>query len=205
MTKTRSAGIDAYVSSAAPFARPILKHLRELVHAGCPEVAETMKWRMPFFVHGGRNLCHMAAFKAHCAFGFWHADMRQFVDRETGKSGEAMGSLGRIAALADLPPDRTLVGYVQRAAALNASGLPAHAVPKRRTRPALPVPRELCAALAGHPEAAATFSRMSRSHRREYIEWITGAKRDETRRRRLETAVAWLAEGRSLNWRYANR
>ena len=50
---TKDPRVDAYIAQAQPFARPILRHLRKVVHAGCPDVVETMKWRMPHFDYKG--------------------------------------------------------------------------------------------------------------------------------------------------------
>src|SRR6187402_3013263 len=91
--------IDAYIAKSAAFAQPILVRLRELVHAACPDVEESIKWGMPHFLHGGKLLCGMAAFKAHCAFGFWQG--RAVLGEEADDA--AMGQLGRITTLAQLP------------------------------------------------------------------------------------------------------
>ena len=62
--------VDAYIAKSADFAKPILMHIRELVHKACPEVEEKMKWSFPHFDYKGEMMCSMAAFKQHCAFGF---------------------------------------------------------------------------------------------------------------------------------------
>ncbi len=194
----RDPRIDAYIAKAAPFARPILEHLRALVHRAAPEIVETVKWGMPFFVQGG-NVCHMAAFKAHCGFGFWRGGLAG----GTGKEGEAMGQFGRLTTLDDLPPERELVALVRAAVAANASGVKKPARP-RAPRPEAEVPEDLARALRSRGNAAArkTFEGFAPSHRREYIEWIVEAKTEATRARRLATTLDWLAEGKSRNWRY---
>jgi len=191
--------IDAYISRSADFAKPILKHLRKVVHAGCPQVEETIKWSMPHFDYRGM-MCGMAAFKEHCAFGFWKADLILDRDKQADKSG--MGSFGCIKSLADLPSEKTLIGYVKKAAALNEAGIkaPGRTEPKRR-KP-LPMPADFTAALKKNPKAQTTFEKFSPSHRREYIQWITEAKREETRKERLAKSVKWLAEGKPRNWKY---
>ena len=193
---TRDPRIDAYIAQAAPFARPILEKLRELVHRGCPEVVETIKWSAPAFDHHG-PLAGMAAFKAHCAFGFWKGKLVF----ESEKEGEAMGSYGRLASLADLPPDRVVVGHVRKAAELNEGGVRLER-PKKHPKPEIPVPPELASALKKNARARATWEGFAPSHRREYLEWIVEAKRDDTRAQRLATTVEWLAEGKSRNWKY---
>jgi uncharacterized protein YdeI (YjbR/CyaY-like superfamily) len=188
--------VDAYIAKAAPFARPILEKLRELVHLGVPEVVETMKWSSPAFEHHG-PLAQMAAFKAHCTFGFWKGSLVT----KSAKEGDAMGQFGRIESLADLPPDRVVVEYARKAAALNESGVKLDR-PKKHPKPEIPVPDDLATALKRSAEARATFDALSPSHRREYLEWIVEAKREETRVRRIATAIEWLAEGKSRNWKY---
>jgi hypothetical protein len=178
--------IDAYIARAAPFAQPILAHLRDQVHAGCPAVEETLKWRMPFFSYKGKPLCGMAAFKAHCTFGFWNDEIVQ---------------LGRITALNDLPAPRALRGYVRAAARLVDEGV-TRARPAKRQKPPLRMPADMKQALAGNAQATATFEQLPPSHKREYLEWILEAKTTPTRARRLATTVRWLVEGKHRNWKY---
>jgi uncharacterized protein YdeI (YjbR/CyaY-like superfamily) len=191
--------IDAYIEHAAPFAQPILAQLRSAVHAGCPAVVETIKWGMPFYMHGDRILANMAAFKQHCSFRFWNG--REAA--EHGKNDEAMGQFGRLTTLRDLPPKRELVAVVQQAVALiEAGGTQTRAVKPRSAAAEPDMPAELGHALARHTPARKTFEALSPSQRREYIEWISEAKRDETRARRLAQAIEWLAEGKSRHWKY---
>ena len=195
----RDPRIDAYIERAAPFAQPILQHVRVLVHEACPAVEETIKWGMPTFVHAGAILCGMAAFKQHASFGFWkHA----LVVGE-GEPRDGMGSYGKLVSLDDLPPKRTLLAHLRKAVALNEAGVKS---PARKSAPKPPpeTPAELAAALAQSPAAKAAFDAFPPGCRREYIEWITGAKRPETRARRVSEAVAWMAEGKRRNWKYEN-
>ncbi len=189
--------IDAYIAAAPEFAQPILAHLRALVHAACPEVEETMKWSSPHFGYQGM-LCHMAAFKAHCAFGFWKGELLfpEMIQRE------AMGHLGRITSLKDLPSKKVLGGYVKQAMQLNVDGVktPARTAPKA-VRP-LAVPDYFLAALAGNKPALANFNGGSTSFKREYVDWLEEAKTEATRLRRMAQSVEWLAEGKARNWKY---
>jgi uncharacterized protein YdeI (YjbR/CyaY-like superfamily) len=191
--------VDAYIARSAEFARPILTRIRDAVHAGCPEAEETMKWGMPHFTHHG-ILCGMAAFREHCILGFW---LGALVVDNPDRSAEAMGQLGCIRTLKDLPPKRELIGYVKTAAKLNEAGVKRER-PARKTNPQR-VPADLRAALRQAPKALRAFEAFPPSHRREYIEWITEAKRDETRKRRIGQAVEWIAEGKHRNWKYMAR
>jgi uncharacterized protein YdeI (YjbR/CyaY-like superfamily) len=204
MSTTRDPRIDAYNAKSATFAQPILKHLRELVHRAAPDASETLKWGMPFFQSSDALLCGMAAFKAHCTFGFWHQGMKAVLGRDGMNADNAMGSFGRIASLEDLPNDKTMLRYIAEAVKLNASGAPARQRTARGAAKELPVPAELAAALKRNKPAAKTFAAFSPSHRNAYVEWIVEAKRDETRQKRLATALEWLAEGKSRNWKYEN-
>jgi len=190
--------VDAYIDAAPDFARPILRHVRALVHRACPSVEETMKWSFPHFDHEG-ILCGVAAFRAHCAFGFWKGKL--IVDPATNRSAEAMGQFGRITGVADLPSDATMIAMIREAARLNEEKI---AVPRRRAapRPEAAIPRDLSSALRSNARARAAFAAFTPGKRRDYVEWITEAKTEATRRRRLETAVSWIAEGKSRNWKY---
>lgn len=194
---TRDKRVDAYIAKSADFAKPVLTFLREVVHEGCPEVEETIKWSHVSFQYKG-ILCGMAAFKAHCTFGFWkHSLVVDGVDR----SDEAMGQLGRITKVADLPSRKRLVAYVKKAKSLNEKGVKvanASSTPKPPVEP----PADLVAALKKNRKAFGTFEKFSPSNKREYVEWIVDAKTDETRQRRLAQAVEWMADGKPRNWKY---
>jgi uncharacterized protein YdeI (YjbR/CyaY-like superfamily) len=196
---TKDPRIDAYIAKSGDFAKPILKHLRKIVHAGCPEVEETMKWSMPHFDYKG-VMCGMAAFKQHCVFGFWKEAL--IFDRDKAAEKMAMGSFGCIRSLADLPSEKTLIRYVKKATALNEAGikLPGRTQPKKKEP--LAVPDYFSAALKKNAKARKTFENFAPSKRREYLEWVTEAKREETRHERLATSIEWLAEGKARHWKY---
>jgi uncharacterized protein YdeI (YjbR/CyaY-like superfamily) len=199
--------VDAYIAKAQPFAQPILKHLRRVVHKGCPAVVETIKWSRPFFEYGGAILGNMSAFKAHCSFGFWGQEMSAVLDKAHVVRDGAMGSLGRIMRVEDLPPEAEMVGWIRQAAESVDSGQHVSPIAARQRvvkppKAALKVPLELAAVLKKNKKASATFEAFSPSCRREYIEWIVEAKRPETRDKRIEQALEWMAEGKQRNWKY---
>ena len=198
---TRDPRVDAYIDNAAGFAQPILKHIRETVHKNCPQVEETLKWRMPTFMYHGM-LCGMAAFKQHCSFGFWKHDL-VVGGKDPSESGpEGMGQFGKITQLSELPPAKTLAGYIRKAMQLNEQGVKAPRVVSKRS--ALAVPEDLAAALKKNRKAAATFEAFSPTNQRDYVEWLVEAKREETRSKRLAQAIEWMAEGKARNWKYMN-
>lgn len=194
--------VDQYIAKSADFAQPILTYLREIVHAACPAVEESIKWGTPFFEYKG-NLCFMAAFKKHCAFGFWKNSLLPNQDPE--KAETAMGRFGRLTTIKDLPSRKALVALVKEAAALNEQGVKAPKKPKVDKSAPLPIPDYFLKALRKNKKALETFHAFSPSHKGEYIEWVTEAKTEATRNKRVETAVEWMAEGKNRNWKYVKK
>jgi len=194
--------IDAYIENSAEFAQPILKHLRTVVHEACPEVEETMKWGFPYFMYQGM-LCGMASFKKHCGFGFWKAKQMSEIH---GSPGEAMGDFGRILKIKDLPTKTVLKRLIKQAMAINDKLVPTSPAPKlkRNARPELLPPEAFLKALAKNKKAKITFDGFSPGHRREYVEWILEAKRQETASKRIEASIEFLSEGKRRNWKYEN-
>lgn len=195
--------IDAYIEKAAPFAQPVLKHLRQLVHQTCPNVGETMKWNFPHFDYKGGILCSMAAFKHHCTFGFFRASLMydpHGILNAIGKT--AMGQLGKITSVADLPADDILKEYIADAMKLNEEGVKQKPKSKPKPNPYVDIPADLQAALYKNRLALQTFEAFAPSHRREYVNWIEEAKREATREKRIATTIEWLVEGKSRDWKY---
>ena len=200
--------VDAYIANAAPFAQPVLEHLRQLLHEGVPGVVETTKWSMPFFEYPGPSgkpviLANMAAFKAHCSFGLWGAELGKEMRADGVVAGGSMGSFGKITSVKDLPPKKQLVGYVREAARRIVEGERTKAWSRPKVVKAeVPVPEALALGLKKNKAAAKQFESMSLSGRREYSEWIAEAKREETREKRVAQAVEWIVEGKGRNWKY---
>lgn len=198
--------IDAYIEKAQPFAQPVLRHLRKLVHKACPGVTETMKWSAPHFDYKG-VMCHMASFKQHCVFGFWKATLLNDPDGALVPATDeknAMGSLGRITSLKDLPADRVIIALIRQAVTLNDAGIK---LPTAIRKPGLPhqhieEPDYLTAALKKNPLARKTWEAFSPSHRKEYMEWLVEAKTEATREKRLAATLEQLEEGKARHWKY---
>ncbi|MBW8783394.1 MAG: YdeI/OmpD-associated family protein [Novosphingobium sp.] len=192
----RDPSVDAYIAKAQPFARPILEHLRDLAHAVLPEAEEVIKWSMPHFAVDGKIVAGMAAFKAHCAFMI-HGEGRQ-------GERDAMGQFGRIETLADLPADAELTVKLREARErIATTGTALRKSAPKQPKPEIAMPDEFAMALAHTPAAQAHYGAFSNSAKREYLEWITEAKTAATRARRIDQAVAWIAEGKKRNWKYA--
>ena len=200
-----SAKVDEYISSAASFAQPILSHIRYRVHKTLPETEEAIKWGHPFFMYRGLMLGSMAGFKQHCAFGLWGSGIAEKLRSAGAYDNKAMGVFGKLTSVEDLPANRELVNYIRSAAAEIDTG--ARTQNYSRPKPATPkpppeIPTALAAALKRNKAAAINFAAMAPGCQREYCEWISEAKRDETRDKRVATAVEWIAEGKRRNWKY---
>jgi uncharacterized protein YdeI (YjbR/CyaY-like superfamily) len=193
---TREPRIDAYIDKAQPFARPILEKVRERVHAVVPDIEEAMKWSHPTYCIGGKIVMGMAAFKAHAAVHFWRG---QELGLDT-KNG-AMGQLGKLTSVADLPPD--LDDLIRKAAQLSATA-PAPRKPKHPPKPPPALHPEFAEALAKAPKAKAVLDSFPASAQRDYLEWVAEAKQDATRSKRIATAIEWLTEGKRRHWKYEN-
>ena len=191
--------VDAFIAKQADFARPILEYLRDTVHAACPDCEETLKWSMPHFMYRGEMLAGMAAFKQHATFGFWRSSL---VVGEDNVQADGMGQFGRLTSIDDLPKRAELEALVRKAMKLTEEGVK----PPRAKQEKAPftVPQDMRAALDANQAAAATFDGFPPSAQREYVEWITESKRDETRTKRLAQAIEWLAEGKRRHWKYEN-
>ena len=196
---SRDPRIDDYIAKVAPFARPILEHVRERVHAAVPEAEETIKWSAPGFTLNGKILLMMAAFKQHAALNFWRG---QEIGDGSPKAG-AMGQFGRLTTVSDLPPDDQLDSMLREAAVLAATA-PAPRKTKHEPKPAPGMHPEFAAALAISPKARAVLDGFPPSAQRDYLEWISEAKQDATRAKRIATAVEWLEEGKRRHWKYQN-
>jgi len=193
--------IDAYIAKSADFAKPILQRLRDIVHEACPEVEETLKWGMPSFLYAGGILCGIAAFKQHVSFGFWKHELVM-----DGAGRDGMGSFGKMTRPSDMPPKRELMALIRKAMRLNEQGVKTPRV--RKTAAPTPPPKapdDLLAALKKNRKASVAFAAFSPSQQREYAQWISDAKREETRLRRLAQAIEWIAEGKPRHWKYMKR
>jgi uncharacterized protein YdeI (YjbR/CyaY-like superfamily) len=201
--------VDAYIAKSRPFAQPILFEIRELVHKACPGVVETVKWSRPFFEYKGVILGNMSAFNEHCSFGFWGEEISAVLREKSVLQPGAMGSLGRLTTVKDLPAKKEMLGLLRQAVAFIEKGeytSPIAARHKVVKAPAPPVetPAEFTKALKANKKAAAVFAAFSPSCKKEYVEWIAEAKRAETREKRVATAIEWISEGKQRNWKYQN-
>jgi len=193
--------VDAYIDKAAPFAKPILEHLRKLVHQTSPLITEAIKWGFPFFDYKG-PVCQMVSFKEHCGFGFWKASMLHDPNKLLNTGEPAAGSFGRITKLADLPSDDILKEFILQAIHINEQGIKPAVKKAPAEKKELIMPDDFSVILNGNAQAKAVFENFSYSHKKEYLEWITEAKTEATREKRMQSAIEMMAEGKSKNWKY---
>ena len=189
--------VDAYIAKSADFAKPILKHIRAIVHAACPDCVETMKWSFPHFDYKGAMMCSMASFKSHCAFGFWKASL---ILDDPKISEEAMGQFGKITSIKDLPSKKEMTAYIKKAMKLNDEGVVVSRAKKAPVEAG--VHPEFAKALKKNKSAQKHFDAFTPGKRNEYCEWVAEAKTDATRAKRIDQAVEWISEGKSRHWKY---
>lgn len=203
---TYNKAIDAYIAKSADFARPILEHFRELVHIACPDAEEKMKWSFPHFDYGNEMMCSMAAFKHHAVIGFWKASlMKDPVLSENAKSEVSMGHFGKLTTLKDLPSDKKIMAWIKEAMKLNDDGIKLIPKPRSAEKSPLVIPDHFFKALAKNKKAKVIFDAFSPSHKREYSEWITEAKTEATRDKRMASAIEMIQEGKSRHWKYQRK
>jgi uncharacterized protein YdeI (YjbR/CyaY-like superfamily) len=200
LSMAKNPKVDQYIDNAEEFAQPILKHLRELIHQACPEVEEVIKWGMPAFEYKG-PLCSMAAFKRHAVFGLWKESLIPGM-KEYIREQEAMGSWGRITSLKGLPPDQDIIKFIKVAMELNEKGVNIKRPAAAKKSVQVKVPDYFVQVLSKNKQAEEHFSNSSPSFRKEYIEWLEGAKTEETRDRRVAQALEWISKGKGRNWKY---
>ncbi len=197
--------IDAYIAKSQAFAQPILVHIRELVHIACPDVEETIKWGFPHFDYHGEMMCSMAAFKQHCSFGFWKASLMKDKNLILNARAETgMGHIGKIMSLDDLPSDKTMIAYIKEAAKLNADRIKKKSAASKEQKELI-VPDYFLSVVKKNKKAFAVFNDFSYSNKKEYVEWVTEAKIEETRISRMKTAVEWISEEKVRNWKYLKK
>jgi uncharacterized protein YdeI (YjbR/CyaY-like superfamily) len=195
--------IDNYIDKAAPFAQPILNHLRELIHEACPEVEEKMKWSFPHFDYKGEMMCSMAGFKQHCAFNFWKGKLIKSAAKYLEPyDNHSMSRISKITSLKDLPPDKLFIKMVKEACALNDAGIKETKKKKTISPIEIAAPDYFKKALSKNKTAEKIFNASSPSYKKEYISWVVEAKTEATREKRISTAVEWIAEGKGRNWKY---
>ena len=199
---SKSPVVDAYIAKSAEFVRPILTRVRAAMHKACPKIEETMKWSVPHFEYKG-VVAGMAAFKQHASFGFWKQTLMDDPAGLFPPPGDSSMGGKKFRGVADLPSDAVLIRYIKAAVALNEKGAKVSRPPKKKRPPPRP-PADLVAAFKKNAKARATFDAFSPSQQREYVEWLTEAKQEATRQKRLATAIEWMAEGKARHWKYQN-
>lgn len=204
---THNPKVDAYTASSAPFARPILRKLRELLHRADPRIVETIKWGCPHFEHKG-IVASFAAFKEHIRFGFWRGVQVTGESDFMGRIGQTDMTAVKITHLAQIAKDELIINWIRKAVELNEQGAPGGPMAGRANKPRkapLAPPEDLVAALKKNAVARKVFEAFPPSAQRDYIEWIVEAKQQATREKRLKQAIEWIAEGKRRNWKYEKR
>jgi len=196
--------IDTYIAKAEEFARPILEHWRTLVHQNCPDVEEAIKWGIPHFDYKGDHMCVMAAHKAHCSFTFLKGQLMTDPRLKAAKDLKPVKRLlGKITQFSELLPDQEFIAMIKEAVQLNEKGVKVQREKSTEEKPkVLETPDYFQDELEGNPKAKEVFESKSNSFRKEYIIWISDAKTDATRQKRIAEALEWISEGKGRFWKH---
>lgn len=196
--------IDDYNANAAEFAQPILAHWRKLVLENCPEAVEAIKWSFPHFDYKNDHMCMMAAYSKHCSFSFLKAELMSDARLKADKDLKPIKRfLGKITSLEQLPPDDEFIVLLKEAMLLNENGVKIKREKAAVDKPkVLETPDYFLAALEALPEAKTVFESKSNSFRKDYIIWISDAKTEETRQKRISESLEWIAEGKGRFWKH---
>lgn len=200
--------LDEYQDAASEFAKPIMAHLRKLLHRQCPEVVETIKWGIPHFDYKGEMLCTFAAYKNHCSFGFWKESLMSDPRLKANPDLKAIKRfMGKLTSLSDLPPDSEMIVFIKEAMALNETGvkLASRRDDKSAKAVEIVVPDAFAEQLSRHARANEVFQSKSPSFRKEYVAWIVDAKTDQTRQKRIAESLEWIAQGKGRFWKYEKK
>lgn len=197
--------VDDYIANSEDFAKPILTHLRKIIFDTCPEAEEAIKWGTPHYAYKGDHLVMMAGFKNHCSFSLYKAEhMADKQIAESVKAGKKFGFMDKLKALSDLPAEKVLVAYIREAMTINEKGIKKE-MPKSDKPKIIETPDYLIAALNTNKKARSVWDEKSNAYRKDYLVWITDAKTDATRQKRLEQSLEWIAEGKGRFWQYEKK
>ncbi len=197
--------VTEYIAKSADFAKPILNHLREIIHSTCPDVEEDIKWGTPHYGYKGDHLVMMAGFKNHCSFSLYKAEMmKDKAIQDSLKAGKKFGFMDKVKSLDELPAKKILVAYIKEAMAINEQGIK-KVITKSAKPKVVEMPDSFAKALKANVKANKVFTEKSDSFRKEYIVWIADAKTDETRQKRIEQSLEWIADGKGRFWQYAKK
>lgn len=192
--------VTDYINNVEPFAKPIVKKLRAIFLKADKRLVENVKWGLPSYEYKG-IVGGFASFKNHVAWGLWKSSLLKDPKGAIGLARASIMSAGKLSSVKDLPKEQHLIDLIKQAVELNERGIKLKK-PKAKKKPEAKVPGDLRQALDRNEKAAEVFENFSPSCRREYIEWITEAKTEETREKRLLQAIEWMAEGKRRNWKY---
>lgn len=188
--------INLYIAEQPEWQRKLLVRLRQLIHSTDAEVEETWKWNSPHFDHQG-IMVGLQAFKEHVAVWFHKGSLIKDPKKlfEALPKGEEKGMRSYKLFEGDKLNEAAFIDLVKQAVALNAKGT--KLTDAKPARKALVIPEDLEHVLHKDPTAWANWEAFNYSCKKEYIEWVTDAKQEETRKRRIAQALEKIREGES--------
>ncbi|MCB0792148.1 MAG: DUF1801 domain-containing protein [Flavobacteriales bacterium] len=193
--------INSHIAEQDEWKRRLMVRLRQLIHQVDPGIEETWRWNGPHFDRNGIML-GMSAHKTCVSIWFHKGALLKDPRRlfEPLEKDEAKGMRVYKLKESDAIDEKAFTELVKQAVKLNEDGVKlSEAKPARKT---LVVPPELESVLKKDQHAMTNWEGFSYSKKKDYIEWVTDAKREETRKRRIAQAFQLIRDGLALNERY---
>lgn len=192
--------VNKYISNAPISQQKILSKLREIIHKASLDIEEKIRWSHPHFDYMGKGMCFIQALKERVTFGFWFGD-KIYNSPKLSKEAKAIyETMGNLTDVSQIPSTKLIIEEIHLAMKLIESGN--RDVKEKKVKPQLVIPDYLSLRFKKDKTANSSFSKMSPSHQREYVDWIIDAKTDETRENRISTMMSQVKEGKSKNWKY---
>lgn len=192
--------VDEYFANVK-FGKEMLLKLRELLVS--TELEENIKWGCPVYSLNGKNIAGLASFKSYVGLWFYQGALM------ADKAGVLINAQeDKTRALrqwrfnnAEEIDHELALDYIREAIDNQKSG---KEIKADRSKP-ITIPDELADAFLKDPSLKLGFSKFSTGKKREFTDYISEPKRQETRLMRLEKVIPLILEGISLNDKYRNK
>jgi hypothetical protein len=193
--------INQYMAELPEWQRRMLVRLRQLIHEAAPEVEEAWRWDKPHFDNAG-IMVGLCAFKEHVAVWFHKGALLKDTKKlfEATARTEEKGMRAYKLHEGDKINEAAFLDLVKQAVAVNDKGTKLREA--KPTKKALVVPEDLEQVLRKDPTAWANWEAFPVGHRRAYVEWVTDARQEETRKRRIAQSLEKIREGEQQEERH---
>src|SRR5438270_1264994 len=181
--------VNDSLANAPEGTRPILVRLRRIFRQASPKLEEAIKWGVPCYLFKG-PVGGFAAYKQHVSWGLWKSRALNDPEGLLGRGVSVMA--GKITKVSEIPPAAKIIALIEQVIALNEAGI------KSPKPPEPELPADFAAAMKKAGKAARHYAAFTPARKWQYVNWVTQAKRAETRAKRIEIAVERIGEGKTM-------